>query len=215
MDSFNYILKTNSTPKNMRFRKFNGFSLIEILVVLGILSILLGLGGVAFYKITKREALITTGNLIVDHLRVARMESIARNQRVAMQFYKLKLSAESESSWKGFQLFLIDENEVPTPLSKLMVFSKGVTILEDGMQSSLLNLNLNLNLPHPKQVQTIETSGFLFFPTGGTSFSKSNEDESDSWTLTLVQKGETNQKTNPKFYTITLDPHTGRVGVWK
>lgn len=84
--------------QNLRPRRAAAFSLIELLVVVGILSLLLGLG-VSTVDVWKSQTLSTSGNRFVDYVAMARQNSIAKNVYTAVV-----IKTKGEGAYSAFCL---------------------------------------------------------------------------------------------------------------
>jgi type IV fimbrial biogenesis protein FimT len=78
--------------------RYQGFSLIELLVVLMIIGVIASIGVPSFNATIQRTKLTTMINEFVTDLIVARSEAIKRNQRVVME----KINANWEDGWQIF-----------------------------------------------------------------------------------------------------------------
>jgi type IV fimbrial biogenesis protein FimT len=99
---------------NFRLQKHSGFTLVELLTTVAILSVVLGLGipSLQHFLATNRAASQT--NQLVGTLALSRSEAIKRGQRITLCQTSSKQECESTGNWsRGWMLF-IDENKNKT-----------------------------------------------------------------------------------------------------
>jgi type IV fimbrial biogenesis protein FimT len=65
-------------------KKHSGFTIIELLVVVGMIAVLMGFGIPAMGTFVKNDRLSTQINTLVGHLAYARSEAVLRSQQVAL-----------------------------------------------------------------------------------------------------------------------------------
>ena len=70
-----------------------GFSLLEIMLILGIVSIIAGYSFISFSEIIEKQKLKSAGEIIFSDLRLAQSEAIKRNDTVYVSFTK------DENNW--------------------------------------------------------------------------------------------------------------------
>lgn len=88
---------------NMRTANDNGFSLIELMVVLAIATILLGIGVPAFAAMLRNQRVTTAVNDLFAAIHLARSEAVQRGQRV-------DLMPSDGNNWANGWIIFIDEN---------------------------------------------------------------------------------------------------------
>src|ERR1700738_2902597 len=72
---------------NHRFVRSGGFSLVELLVVIGIFGLMVAVATPYFLKIGRHYRLLGQVHEIQSTLMEARMQAIKRNQQVVVQFF--------------------------------------------------------------------------------------------------------------------------------
>jgi uncharacterized protein (TIGR02596 family) len=201
-------------------------TLVELLVVVGIISILIGVSATAL--VGSSSAKITNAaNLLADELELARQNAIARNERVEVRFFQLPDSMSDQtgppSVFRGFQAYRIDDNQGALPLRKLVSLPEGVAMATNNGVSTLLQAK------NPPEYVTGTTAGkkagaysptsynyyaFRFKPDGSTDLSPIAQ----SWHVTVALKaakadGPAGLPAN--FCTIQIDPQSGRTRLYQ
>lgn len=85
-------------------RRTNGFSMVELSVVIGIAMILLGLGVPGFFVLVHKEKLTTVANSFLNAINLARSEAIHRSGRVDL------VPAGGGGDWSEGWVVFIDGN---------------------------------------------------------------------------------------------------------
>ena len=65
-------------------KKYSGFTIIELMIVIGIVAVLMSLAAPSFSNFVKNDRLTTQINTLVGHLAYARSEAILRAQPVGL-----------------------------------------------------------------------------------------------------------------------------------
>lgn len=105
----------------------SAFSLIELLVVIGIIALIVTFAIPAIGPILNGSQLTQGSQILADRIAYARQAAIARNRPVEVRFYKyadLDVPGEqidAPETWRfhGYQLFEILENGAALPISKM------------------------------------------------------------------------------------------------
>ena len=79
-----YSDEKKMTVKNHRMTRSQGFSLVELLILVAIIAILVGMSGVALMKWIPQANLKRAARTIVSMCQDARIEAIKRNQQVSI-----------------------------------------------------------------------------------------------------------------------------------
>lgn len=89
--------------------KYSGFTIIELLITLALVSILMTFGIPYFGDIIKNDRLSTQINTLVGHLALARSEAVLRNLQVGLCASSSTTSCMG-TSWKAGWIVFVDVN---------------------------------------------------------------------------------------------------------
>ena len=193
--------------------KSEGFSLIEILAVLTIISLLLSMSVMGINRVADATDLTSNGDQILNHLVQARQRALSDNTHVEVRLYPPTESA----TIKQWMLVLARqglENSYST-LQQPLILGESIAISENKDFSTLIALRE----PQNDEKLMLTPSGterkyfsFRFHPDGSTNLPLSPN--GDTWHLTAASRRdiERNKKALPdNFYTVRVDPFTGAV----
>jgi len=170
---------------NPRIR--SAFSLLELLVVMGIIAILATLAISAMGGISAGRNLATGGNLLLDQLSLARQTALTRNARVRWQIFSVADERNGDpAAVRRMQLEYFD----PSARTWKMLGRREtlpITIIADPDRSTLLKNGA--------------TSGTVTFLANG----RTGLDPNAIHSLTLFDG-----RSASNFITIQLDPISGR-----
>ncbi|MEC5126286.1 Verru_Chthon cassette protein D [Verrucomicrobiales bacterium BCK34] len=193
--------------------KAAGFSLIEILAVLTIISLLLSMSVMGINRVTEATDLTNNGDQIVNQLVQARQRAIADNAHVEVRVYP----PPEDNRNKEWTLVLARQglDETPATLQQPLILSESIAISEDRDFSTLIaarKAEKDEGLIRTASGTEQKYHGFKFHPDGSTNLPINPN--GDTWHLTAASRKdlERNKGTLPdNFYTIRVDPFTGAV----
>lgn len=202
--------------------------MIELLTVIGIMSLLAVVSIPAYNSMTKASNLTTTAQEILNQLNQAQQTALTRNATVEVRFYRLpdydKASNSSLTRFRGMQLFILDSTGVATALNKPYYFPQWIVTATSPEVASLLNDTDKNGIKTtvettPASTQKLGAFGanysyrsFSFKPGGNTNLSSAA-----LLLLTVVnQKDATsgNAGLPLNYVTIQIDAMTGRVRIY-
>ncbi len=202
------------------------FTLVEMLVVMGIMVVLLALLAPAATTILSSSNLTQSGNKVSDQFVLARQMAIASNRRVQVRFYNLPVATvNGTTSYCAMQIFKVEENGTTTPLNKLQRLNNGIIFVTDSgntvsPRSTLLGTTVSLNGTTTLAAygnQACPYVGFQFLPDGSTDLDPTANSAAGGWLLTMVEGNKLVPATGPpvNFCTVRVDPINGRVQTFR
>jgi uncharacterized protein (TIGR02596 family) len=204
----------NSNPA---VNKKRGFSMIELLVVMGVIAIILAMAVPAMQSMLAGNKLVQAGDDLASALATMQQEAIKGNEAVEVRFYTFrdmnlpvttpqfrayqfvkKVTATTESNRRSSGASR--DGFVVVPLSKIERLPEGVIMLNDSEYSTLITSQ--------KMIRG-EYYAFHFRPDGSTTLPKTG---SDQWFVTLVNEADVLASAGAlpaNFITLQVDAHNG------
>lgn len=203
-----------------------GFTLVELLVVMGIVVVLLGLATAALVPALSASKLNTAGSMLSDQFNLARQHAISQNTSVELRFYRLPSAGSSGPQFRAVRAMAVDKID-PTkvvPITKLQTLPEPILITDNTKLSTLLD-HANAAFSGitasqetlPGQAAPVDYVSFAFNPDGGTSL-KPVSPPDGNWFLTIFSEtGAKDAATGlpDNYYTIQIEPVTGRARTYR
>lgn len=198
--------------KQRESRSAPGFSLIELLAVMGIMVTLLGLATLGISRIIPALDLNRGGQIVSDTISAARQHASTLNREVQVVF--VEIPDGSEKHWKAMQLWKVDETpngQKITSLTPLIKLPAGVVINPEPALSPLLRADSTIEGSKSiGEYENVNYRGFRFRPGGAP----------DQWVKVnnnfITLNGRNDPSATPKnYYTLQVNPVTGRTAVFR
>lgn len=224
--------------KRISLRTNSGFSLIEMLVVIGIVGLLLAFAAPNLFSLIGANSLSGEGTLIRNQLTLAQQNAVSKSADVEVRFFKLadKDAGRTDQAFRAFQLFQYNQRGAMVPISNFFrikapvtVHEKLSTILDAGGQVSTQDKKFGFDSPREGSCeaptgldgtpQDTPYVSFRFRPDGSTDlpYKSTSGADKDTWYLTLVQgEGAVNQGGTPDNYLcLQINPYNGQVSEFR
>jgi uncharacterized protein (TIGR02596 family) len=186
------------------------FSLIEILVVIGLAVALMSIAAMSVNGIMIGARVSQSGQMVMDTISLARQEAVRSNREVQVIFLKIPLRTGGDPVWRGVQMRTVEETvtgRVVKVLNKAQILPPGMIISEDATLSPLLTADSMISGTITVGEHTnVPYRGIRFRPGGNLDSAVTPTNNF----LTLNQLSDTaSPPTN--YFTLQINPVTGAV----
>ncbi len=212
-------------PKARRMSQ--GFTLVELLVVLGIIAILTALTIPSIIGIVRSSSLTTGSNALTNQLTFARQYAMAKNCQVEFRLYQLPdpttPSSTTPAVFRAFQSLAVPtDGSADTAITKVTFLPVQIYMVNNITVSSLLQAPASQSSPTYVAGATAAVPlgtyapssynyyAFHFKPDGSTDLNPSG----NTWFVSLANQHDTLQAATgvpTNFVTIQVNALTGRV----
>lgn len=204
MDQINYSMMYSASQS--RGNK-TGFSLIELLTVLAIITALSSLAAPAFNSIAMGSRLSLAGQIVRDQFALARQEAVTKNREVQVRIFELP------DGGRGIQLWRADEDAAGIalhPVGRISVLPQGVTINSDIAVSPLLSAGGISGQEQLPAYGEVNYTAFRFRPTGAAD---AGINPSNNYLTLQYAQAPGNPPGN--YYTLQVNPVTGKLTTYR
>lgn len=212
-------------------KKFRGFSLVEMLIVLTIVGILLAFAAPNVFSLVQARTLSNEGSLLRNQLTYAQQIAVSKNADVEIRFFKWldESSGQEKPIFSAFQLFQYGRNGEMEPISAFFrikppttISEQFSTLLQPGFQGSATDRKYGFESPTKGRSSTprgvgggmVDTEYISFrFRADGSTDLPNRSSGKDTWYVTLVQgEGAAQTSSLPQNYvTLQVNPYNGVV----
>lgn len=150
---------------SLRRRGLSAFTLVEMLTVVGIITLLIVLATPTLVDVLKATRMTSAGDNLINRLSLAQQEAISRNNEVEMRFYIWADPSSEQPSLEicyAYQLVAAPVNGGdPQAISDPFYLDSGIVLAPEPALSPLLQQPM----PQPPLVR--QSGQYLFSPRGG------------------------------------------------
>jgi uncharacterized protein (TIGR02596 family) len=227
--NFSNSMKLHHNPQALRIASRRGFSLVELLVVVGVIAMLMVLSAPTMSAAFKGSKLTQGGELFRNLITQGRQVALKNNAPVEVRIYKYDDvdTPETTMHYMAARLYLmkldlstnadpLTTKLVPEATGNVVKLPAGIIISDDATQSSLTNPSRlitghdNVKGLDPDVAETsADYVGFQIRPDGSLNLSTNQR-----WFLTLYNREEIikGTQTSPSDYVcLQVNPYTCEV----
>lgn len=208
--------------------KNRGFSLIELMVVLGLIGLLMAFAAPNMLSLMTSNSLTGEGVFLENQLTLAQQTATAMSADVEVRFFRTadENSAQLESAYRAYQLFQYNERGQMESISNVfrirspIVLSEALSpLLTPGLGSDAQSRRFGFSSPREGSIavsafgnEMTPYVSFRFRPDGSTDLPSRSGEGADTWYLTLVQgEGAANDQNPDNFVCLQVNPYNGKV----
>jgi uncharacterized protein (TIGR02596 family) len=225
-------------------RALAGFSLLELLIVCGIIAVVVGMTIPAATTMIRGSQLTQGAQMLTDQMALARQTALSKNRSIEVSFYKFgdpETPGEDRNNpetgcFRAFQCFEVLESGAAIPVNKVQRLPSTVvinetkelsTIIGDSRQNPIAPDNTAPELPRDVARKYLYSS-FRFEADGSTNLSITRPTgdtnaKSMRWFITLHAMDLGGRITEPKdgtgkqinFFTLQIDPISGTATTYR
>lgn len=211
------------------------FSLIELMVVLGVVGLLLAMAAPNLFSLISSNTLTGEGQVLRNQLTYAQQIAISKNADVEIRFFRMPdyANAQTDEAYRAFQLFQYNQEGNLAPISTFFRIRNPVAVHES--LSTLLDPRSNPGNSKDQKfgfsapttgmaeapsgeggrLRSTEYVAFRFRPDGSTDLPFRTGSD-DTWYITLVQGEGALQSSSPDNYLcLQVNPYNGQVSEFR
>jgi uncharacterized protein (TIGR02596 family) len=217
-----------------RVHVLRAFSLIELMVVLGVVGLLLAFAAPNLLSLISANTLTAEGQVVRNQLTYAQQLAISKSADVEVRFYRMPdlANARPDEAFRAFQLFQYNQEGVLAPISTFFRIRSPVavhetlsTLLDPRANGSARDKQFGFASPTTGQDQAPAGEGgamrqtdyvaFRFRPDGSTDLPHRTSNR-DTWYITLVQgEGAIRSPSPDNYLCLQVNPYNGQVSEFR
>lgn len=202
--------------------KARAFSLLEIVIVIGVIAIISVFTAPALSSLINGPMLTRASQTLANHIKLARQYATSKNRPIEVRVLRFhdpeNLSGTSGlEQFRAVQLLEVLESGVPVPIGNTEFFPQGIVLCADQRSSLLDPQGQPPRTPSkpdrtdpglPRGIEKdYEFVSFRYLPNGSTDLAANY-----SWFMTLVTERDqsTNKDLPANFFLLQIDPVSGK-----
>ena len=197
----------DQTVTSSHLRHGNGFSLVEVLVVIVIMVILMAVATPAVTSILTGSKMEQAGQMVADTLRLARQEAVSKNREVQVAFFELSTDSGGKA-WIGMQVWRLDDSTngpITNRVGRLLKLPSPMIISTNGGLSPLVTSSILTGTTNIAGNIGVTYKAFRFRANGATDSSIGVNN------CLTVQDGHLPGHPPPNYFTVQVNPLTGKI----
>ncbi len=216
--------------KNFQHSKSRAFSLIEMMIVLGVVGLLLAFAAPNLFSLINSSSLTAEGSLLENQLTLAQQEAVSKSADVEVRFFRImdQSAAQVDEAFRAFQLYQFNREGQMVPISSFFRIRTPVAIHEDlstllqpGASSGndrkygFVSPTVGTSRAPTGIAGTMEDASYVAFrfrPDGSTDLPVRSGSSGDTWYITLVQgEGALADNSPDNYVCLQVNPYNGQV----
>jgi uncharacterized protein (TIGR02596 family) len=220
------------------------FTLVEMLTVVGIISLLIALVTPTLVDVVRSTRLNSAGDALMNRLSLAQQSAVSLSAEVEVRFYKYVDSSSdrpNDNSYYAYQVVQTLPNGGEKAISDPYFLESGIIVSSQEDLSPLLktsiqqtesaNGNFLFTPPGSATGDDVTYASLRFYPDGGMRLLSSSVSATDeiaevaqaytipefnkSFLILVESKESQNAQVPPNYYCIQIDSYTGRTRVYR
>lgn len=178
-----------------------GITLVELLVVVGIILLMMVLAVPAISNLNRSFNAARAGAVVREHLELARQHAVTRNEAIVVSF----INTTDASGHQGFNVLQLSRrgnNGALIPLERPVRLPAGYALAEDGEWSSIIAELPSATIQFDSGPR--DSKEILFEARGAADLPLESQ-----WFLT-IHNAANEAEPDANFITLVIDPPTGR-----
>lgn len=220
-----------TTARSIRTRVRQAFSLIEMMIVLGVVGLLLAFAAPNLFSLLTANTLTSEGSVLLNQLTLGQQVAVSKSADVEVRFFKMsdESAALIDEAFRAFQLYQYNARGEMEPISEFFRIRAPVAIHEGlstllATSGQLTDADRRYGFTAPHFGSALAPSGtggtlretdfvsFRFRPDGSTDLPFRDVGSDDTWYITLVQgEGATATNSPDNFVCLQVNPYNGQV----
>lgn len=225
-------------------RRPAAFTLVEMLTVLGIISLLIALMAPTLVDVVRSTRLNSAGDALVNRISLAQQSAVSLSAEVEVRFYRYVDSTSDSpnaNSFYAYQVVQTMPNGTEKAISDPYYLESGIVISPQEELSPLLKTtvqqsetssgNFLFTPPGSATGDDVTYASLRFYPDGGMRLLSSSVNATDevaevaqaytipefnkSFLILVESKESQNSQVPPNYYCIQIDSYTGRTRVYR
>ncbi len=222
----------------------SAFTLVEMLTVVGIISLLVAIVAPALVDVVRSTRLNSSGDSLINRISLAQQSAVSLSSEVEIRFYRYVDSTSDrpqDNSFYSYQVVQSLPNGTEKALSDPYFLESGIIISSQENLSPLMKTttqqksgdkgNFMFTPPGSSTGDDVTYASLRFYPDGGmrvlTSSASSTDDAQtvaqayttpnfdSSFLIILESKDSQNSQVPQNYYCIQIDSYTGRTRVYR
>ena len=224
--------------KKTQGKRRGGFSLVEMMIVLGVVGLLLAFAAPNLFSLISSSTLSGEGTVMENQLTLAQQLAVSKSADVEVRFFKFadESAAQIEEAYRGYQMYQYNRVGEMIPITEFYRIRPPVAIHEDlstildreNVEDTEYDTNdgegedgrggagtAMVPLGSGGDKISVEYVSFRFRPDGSTDLSGRTKD-GDTWYVTLVQGEGAMNTTDPDNYvSLQINAYNGQISQFR